>query len=356
MDAVAFLETVPLFAELEPAHLAEIARHTRPFECPAGTTLFRQGDAGEDMYVIASGNVLVTTRLLGENKVALTHLGPGDLLGELALIDGRMRSATARCVEATSGLYIRRTHFAMLRADLHPAALRLMRSLGRMLAARQRAFIDQIAELNPPANISAHPRSIPPPPFDDPFEVQVCDLNPAFFRTSPLFAAFADAKRSEFLASMKAWAVPRGRVICEKGQAGASCFFTVRGAVRIALLQGQGAWSETIAIVGPGRVFGHQCLVDDEPRSAACIVRENAIILELRREVFEAWCDSRNPLAFDVLEIVTVTLVDELRASGGLMARFAVEGRVRQRVQTLTLPADQVTEAARRAREAIRVS
>src|SRR5688572_3690297 len=139
-EASAFLRTVPLFADLEAAHLDEIARHARRLDLAAGTSLFRQGDEGDGMYVLASGKVHVTTRLLGQNKVALTQLQRGDLLGEMSLVDGRVRSASARCVEPTTAYFIQRTHFAMLRADRHPVALRLMRSLARLLSQRQRAF------------------------------------------------------------------------------------------------------------------------------------------------------------------------------------------------------------------------
>src|SRR5262245_48336641 len=90
---IPFLASVPLFSDLEPAHLSEIARLARRFEVPLGAGLFRQGDEADGLYVIESGSIQVTTRLLGENKVGLSLLRRGDLLGEMSLVDGGKRSA-----------------------------------------------------------------------------------------------------------------------------------------------------------------------------------------------------------------------------------------------------------------------
>jgi CRP/FNR family transcriptional regulator, cyclic AMP receptor protein len=340
IEAAAFLKTVPLFSDLEPVHLEEISRLTRPFEAAAGQSLFRQGDRGDGMYVLESGTIEVTTRLLGDNKVALNLLRRGDLLGEMSIIDGRPRSASARCHDAARGYFLGRSHFAMLRAELHPLALRLMRSLARVLSQRQRAFNLDIAAIQPPVDWNAPARSIPPPAFATPRELPTEQLSRDALRSIPLFAVLDASELDELLAFAKAWVLPRGHVLFESGQAGTSCFITVRGAVRLAL--SQGTWSETLAILGPGRTFGHMSLVDGGARSTTCIVRENAIILELNREVFETWYERGNPLAFELLEVVTNALVDGLRSGGRLMARFAVEGRVRQRVKDLTLTADQM--------------
>jgi CRP-like cAMP-binding protein len=338
--ASSFLRTVPLFSELDPSELDDVAELAKPFNSPAGTSLFRQGDQGDGMYVIGSGAVTVTTRLLGENKVALTQLGRGDVLGEMSLVDGRPRSASAKCSEATTGYFIRRSHFALLRADLNPVALRVMRSLARLLSRRLRVFNQEIATIKPPPERGAPARSIPPPLFSGPRDLPAEHLNRDAMRSIPLFAKLQEPELEQLLAFSKARVLPRGHVLFEQGQPGSSCFLTVRGAVRVALMQCD--WSETLAILGPGRVFGHMTLLDDEPRSATCCVRENAIVLELRRDIFETWYGQGHPLAFELLEIMTHALVDGLRGSGRLMARFAVEGRAAARIHGLTNPGDEL--------------
>jgi CRP/FNR family cyclic AMP-dependent transcriptional regulator len=61
---------------------------------PAGTVIFRQGDAGDAMYVIESGSIEIR-RLIHEQEHVLDVLGAGEFFGEMAILNGRPRSATA---------------------------------------------------------------------------------------------------------------------------------------------------------------------------------------------------------------------------------------------------------------------
>jgi len=71
------------------------ARFGREF--PAGDVLFREGDSGEVMFVIQSGAVRISKSISGEDKV-LAVLGPGEFLGEMAILNGKPRTATATVV------------------------------------------------------------------------------------------------------------------------------------------------------------------------------------------------------------------------------------------------------------------
>jgi len=92
------LGAMRLFSACSKSELAQVAALTTPGEHAAGTVLTRQGAAGGMAFVIASGRAEVTRA----GKVLAT-LGPGDVVGELSLIDGEPRSAT---VTATSDLEV----------------------------------------------------------------------------------------------------------------------------------------------------------------------------------------------------------------------------------------------------------
>src|SRR3954463_121840 len=64
----------------------------------AGTTLFREGDPGRTMYVIRSGRVNIWKRI-AESEITLAVLGPGEFFGEMALLEGLPRSASATVIE-----------------------------------------------------------------------------------------------------------------------------------------------------------------------------------------------------------------------------------------------------------------
>ena len=87
------LAGIPLFTTCNDRELGQVAALTVPAEFPAGTVLTRQGQAGGIAFVIASGQAEVVR---GSRRLA--KLGPGDVVGELSLIDGEPRSATVKAL------------------------------------------------------------------------------------------------------------------------------------------------------------------------------------------------------------------------------------------------------------------
>lgn len=90
---VELLAQMPLFAACSQRELAQVAALTVPAEFPAGSVLTRQGASGGLAFVIASGSAEVVR---GGRRLA--RLGPGDVVGEMSLIDGEPRSATVRAL------------------------------------------------------------------------------------------------------------------------------------------------------------------------------------------------------------------------------------------------------------------
>lgn len=87
-----FLTRVPIFASYTPAALAEIAEQMSPRHLPAGTTIFREGDEGDEMYIVWEGSV----RIIHEDEdQQLALMEPGAYFGEVALATGEPRNASA---------------------------------------------------------------------------------------------------------------------------------------------------------------------------------------------------------------------------------------------------------------------
>ncbi len=86
---VEVLQQVPLFAELRPEDLAQVARVFKKRQFAAGETVTKEGSGGAAFFLIESGEAQVSVR--GHSR---PPLGPGDHFGEVALIDGQERSAT----------------------------------------------------------------------------------------------------------------------------------------------------------------------------------------------------------------------------------------------------------------------
>jgi CRP-like cAMP-binding protein len=100
---------------------------------PKGSLIFRQGDAGDQMFLIGNGRVRLFLEGEGYRK-DFAVLGPGEFFGELSLLGDAPRTATAEAVEDTTLLPISRDVFAMLVHDDHDTVFRMMRIEGERLA------------------------------------------------------------------------------------------------------------------------------------------------------------------------------------------------------------------------------
>ncbi len=101
-------------------------------EFRAGDVLFREGERGEDMYVIQSGLVQILKRV-GEAERPLAILGRGEFLGEMAILNGKPRTATAVVVEDARCLVIDAAMLEQMIANNAEIALRLVKKLARRL-------------------------------------------------------------------------------------------------------------------------------------------------------------------------------------------------------------------------------
>lgn len=97
-----------------------------------GDVLFREGESGEVMFVIQSGAVRITKEVGGEQK-ALAVLGPGEFLGEMAILNGKPRTATATVVETARCLVIEAKTLESMVARNAEIALRLIKKLAKRL-------------------------------------------------------------------------------------------------------------------------------------------------------------------------------------------------------------------------------
>ncbi len=88
------LATSPLFLDLDADHRSEIASKFKLEEFREGADIVKEGDEGDTMYLIRSGNVQVHTQNPMGEKIILAELGPGDFFGEISLLAGKPRTAT----------------------------------------------------------------------------------------------------------------------------------------------------------------------------------------------------------------------------------------------------------------------
>ncbi|HEV8228425.1 MAG TPA: cyclic nucleotide-binding domain-containing protein [Candidatus Limnocylindria bacterium] len=113
-----FLKRITWFKDLDQKSLDAIANAAVEQKYQPGQEIVRQGDTGVGAFIVRSGKVDVVQNRNGKD-VKLATLGPGTVIGEMALLDEFPRSATVRAVEPTTALGIQRWHFRGI-LESHP--------------------------------------------------------------------------------------------------------------------------------------------------------------------------------------------------------------------------------------------
>ena len=126
------LRRVPLFEELGSEDLQWIAKaaHVRSFA--AGESIFEIGEPGRSLYILTAGNVQVLHP--GQpTSYQLARLGPGEFLGEMALLNDSPRSATARAIGPVEALVLEKTDFHQLVLERPDVSLKLLEAMSQRI-------------------------------------------------------------------------------------------------------------------------------------------------------------------------------------------------------------------------------
>lgn len=124
-----FLHKVPLFKQLNNDQLTAIAEICSKKSYKAGTVLFQEKEPGSVFYIVFSGSIKIYTKSnTGEEKI-LSLFKSGDSFGELSLIDGKPRSASAQTLEDSTLIALTAQNFLQLLRSNFDICLIIMQEL-----------------------------------------------------------------------------------------------------------------------------------------------------------------------------------------------------------------------------------
>jgi len=141
------LRNLPIFESLSDDRLQPIARACSLQRVDKSTVVMREGDSTENVYFVLRGIMRVLVSDPDGREVILSILGPGELFGEMGVIDGHSRSATVVTAEACELVVIAKADFKRCLAENFDISLSIMRSLVHRLRAADRA-IESLALLD----------------------------------------------------------------------------------------------------------------------------------------------------------------------------------------------------------------
>lgn len=138
------LRTSPLFEAMQPQELDAILSFASERRVRRGQMIVQKGDEGSSMMAVLNGRVRISAVNAEGKEITLNVINPGQVFGEIALLDGQPRSADAHAIEDTVLLVVERRHFMPFLASNQTLATRLLAVLCERLRSTSIA-LEQIA-------------------------------------------------------------------------------------------------------------------------------------------------------------------------------------------------------------------
>ena len=142
-DTAELLRRTDFFGALSERELRDVAKSIKGRRLNRNQVLFRQGEAPDALYIVASGRLRISASDRAGNEKVLAFLGTGEVVGEMGLLSGRPRSATAVASTEVDLLQLRKTDFDALVASNHDVMLDLARAVVRRREATQQRAIEE---------------------------------------------------------------------------------------------------------------------------------------------------------------------------------------------------------------------
>lgn len=222
-----------LFSQLAPEELAKVAAAMKYTVVPPGTDIIRERDMGDALFVILEGGVEVLKEDESGQPILVTKLGPGDVFGEIALLDQVPRTSTVRSMDSPRLLALSKADFEKL-----------------MVSALGAEKIKVI--------------------------VQVC----AFLKRNPLFADWHPQALMNMAREFTFQEFPSGGEVIREGKTNDAFFLIYEGDFEVR------KGDEAVARLAPGNFCGEISLLQDSPATATVVASRPGRCLRLAREKF----------------------------------------------------------------------
>ncbi len=246
---ISFLSSTAIYHDLAISHLSDAALRQLGdqfewIELKAGEILIRRGDPGDSMYLIVSGQVQVLDPDSGPAERILAELGPGDVVGEMALWTSQPRFATVRTSAATSLGKLGRRQFDAF-SKTHPETAR---AIDRLVSQRLRK--NQLSTA---------------------------------LRVSKLFGELEEPALRALEAELEVLWIEGGKTLFRRGEAGDALYLVLGGKLKV-LAENAGEEPRVLAEIGRGETIGEMAVLDGEARSATVLAARDSQVARLSKE------------------------------------------------------------------------
>ena len=259
LPADAPLPKLALFGALEPRDLEQLLSAARVEEVSRGHEVVRQGDPGNEAFVLARGRLKVVRRQ-GADETQLAQLGPGALFGEMALLSDGPRSASVFASEPAQLLVLARDELEQAAADAPE------------LSAQLSAYCRRRMQLN-------------------------------LVRHARVLSGLSPAQRGELLEQLPSRMFEPGERLIARDQEADRIFLLASGAVSISIPED--GERLVLATLGPGEVVGEMSLILRRPASADVVAQYPTLAYELSLADLGKLMRAYPPLLVELYDLAT---------------------------------------------------
>lgn len=298
---------------LQPADCHELNDCFEPVTFAAGDTLFEQGDETEGAFLLEEGEIELTMTLPGAERIPIARVGPGAFVGETALLQDAQRTLSAVALGDVRARYLDAVDFRTLLNGNRPSAFHLLKEVTRLVTGRvaetERVILDLFdARVERRAVGASDCGAAPAASAFDPLP---------YLGAFPLFSCCARRDREDFLRMARVAEATKATTLLRAGEDPARCWIVVRGALEAVCPRTQ----VRLSVIGPGGQAGLLDMVTRAPHQTTIRVREQAILLELRRDAVERFLSPVSRLSYRMLQGISTVALQEMQRKNLVLAR-----------------------------------
>jgi cAMP-dependent protein kinase regulator len=231
-----------LFSDLAHSEFMAVVDKMTPIEIPKDTLIIQEGDRGDSIYIIASGEVKIFRDDEDGNEIWITNLGEGDFFGEFGYFSESKRIASVKSLSDVTLLELTREDVASITKE-HPGVKDVL------LKFYKERVLDTLLAI------------------------------------SPIFSPLAPEKRKVLLESFDPGSFKKGVVIIREGDAGDKMYFIRSGEVEVTTQKDDD--TVTLAKLRPGDFFGEVSLITGKPRTATVGALTDVNLFEISKGKIE---------------------------------------------------------------------
>ncbi len=321
------LKQIPMFSDLQEAELVAIMGCFTEASIAAGETIYLEGDAATSACFLIEGELEALKALPGGGAAQVGTIGPGCMIGEMALVAGGTRSATVRAITSSTVLTVSYHFFHAALDQMSVPAFKILRSVIHSLTGRLEELQGRILEqwdceaYSLPSHASAPESGLP---GASPERAQSFNYRP-FLPVLPFFASFTESEIDLVAARAKVVELQRGEFLFREGAPVEACYILVHGATENSVIRDR---RYQLSICGPGRLCGANAMIRGTSCNSDARIRSAALLLGFDKPAFEGLYLGETTECLKFQNTVSINQLQELKTADNLLTTLVSQNHI----------------------------